>query len=186
MSEHIIHFHCQIDQTTTERFRDCCLDAMEQGATSLLLNLSTSGGSTSFGFTLYNFLKSLPIPLCAVNAGNIESMGIIMFLAASKRITSPHSRFLIHPMNWYFNQKSVDHQRLREYLSTLDNDLARYVEIFNVETANAAQKLDIFHCLSAEEKVIAAHESLSYGLAQEVRQMTFAADIKHWKVSGID
>ena len=58
----------------TERFRDCCLEAIDQGATSLLLILSTCGGSTNFGFTLYTFLKSLPVPLCAINAGNIESM----------------------------------------------------------------------------------------------------------------
>ncbi|TPG80277.1 ATP-dependent Clp protease proteolytic subunit [Pseudomonas arsenicoxydans] len=184
MTEHIVHFHCQIDQGTTERFRDCCLEAIDQGASSLLLNLSTSGGSTNFGFTLYTFLKSLPVPLCAINAGNIESMGIIMFLAAGRRITSPHSRFLIHPMNWYFSQKSVDHQRLREYLSSLDNDLARYVQIFTLETADAETKLDIFHCLSAEEKVIAAHESLAYGIAHEMKQMMFADDVKHWKVSG--
>ncbi|MHC8305606.1 ATP-dependent Clp protease proteolytic subunit [Pseudomonas sp. PB3P13] len=184
MSEHIVHFHCQIDQGTTERFRDCCLEALTQGATSLMLNLSTTGGSTNFGFTLYTFLKSLPVPICAVNAGNIESMGMIMFLAAGHRITSPHSRFLIHPMNWYFNQKSVDHQRLREYLSSLDNDLARYVQIFSLETAHAETKLDIFHCLSAEEKVIAAEDSLAYGIAYEIRQMVFEEGVKHWTVSG--
>jgi ATP-dependent protease ClpP protease subunit len=66
-----------------------------------------------------------------------------MFLAAGRRITSPHARFLIHPMNWYFSQKSVDHQRLREYLSSLDNDLAH-----------------------------------------EMKQMVFADDVNHWKVSG--
>ena len=184
MTEHIVHFHCQIDQGTTERFRDCCLEAIDQGASSLLLNLSTIGGSTNFGFTLYTFLKSLPVPLCAINAGNVESMGIIMFLAANHRITAPHSRFLIHPMNWYFSQNSVDHQRLREYLSSLDNDLARYVKIYEIETAEADTQLDIFKCLSAEEKVIAAHESLAYGIAHEVKQVVFAEDIKHWKVSG--
>ena len=184
MSEHIVHFHCQIDQGTTERFRDSCLEALEQGASSLLLNLSTTGGSTNFGFTLYTFIKSLPVPICAINAGNIDSMGIIMFLAAQQRITAPHSRFLIHPMNWYFNQSSVDHQRLREYLSSLDNDLARYVKIYEIETANAATRLDIFKCLSAEEKVIAAQDSLVYGIAHEVKQVVFGDDIKHWKVSG--
>ena len=184
MTEHIVHFHCQIDQSTSERFRDSCLHAIEEGASSLLLNLSTTGGSTNFGFTLYTFLKSLPVPLCAINAGNIESMGIILFLAANRRITTPHSRFLIHPMNWYFSQSSVDHQRLREYLSSLDNDLARYVKIYEIETAAAETQLDIFKCLSAEEKVIAAHESLAYGIAHEVRQPVFADDLKHWKVSG--
>ncbi len=184
MTEHVIHFHCPIDQVSTERFRDCCLDAIGEGASSLLLNLSTTGGSTNLGFTLYTFLKSLPVPLCAINAGNIESMGIIMFLAAHRRITTPHSRYLIHPMNWYFNQSSVDHQRLREYLSSLDNDLARYVNIYEQETLQADTQLDIFKCLSAEEKVIAAHDSLAYGIAHEVRQVVFAEDIKHWKVSG--
>ncbi|MPQ71965.1 peptidase, partial [Pseudomonas sp. MWU12-2323] len=60
----------------------------------------------------------------------------------------------------------------------------RYVQIFALETAEAATRLDIFHCLSAEEKVIAAHESLAYGIAHEMRQIVFADDVKHWKVSG--
>jgi ATP-dependent Clp protease protease subunit len=144
MTQHIVHFHCQIDQSTSERFRDQCLAAVDQGASRLLLNMSTSGGSTNFGFTIYTFLKSLPVPLMAINAGNIESMGMVMFLAASERITSPHSRFLIHPMNWNFNQASVDHSRLREYLSSLNNDLDRYVKIFEQETEQAERKLDNF------------------------------------------
>ena len=184
MTQHIIHFHCQIDQHTSERFRDRCLEALAQGAQALTLNLSTTGGSTNFGFTTYTFLKSLPIPVTAINAGNIESMGIIMFLAASNRITSPHSRFLIHPMNWYFIQSSVDHSRLREYLSSLDNDLERYVRIFEEETHAATDKLDIFKCLSAEEKVIDAQDSLACGIAHRVEQTVFAEDAVHWKVSG--
>jgi len=184
MTQHIVHFHCQIDQHTTERFRDRCLEAIDQGARHLVLNLSTTGGSTNFGFTIYTFLKSLPIPLTAINAGNIESMGIVMFLAAGERITSPHSRFLIHPMNWYFSQSSVDHSRLREYLSSLDNDLQRYVRIFEQETVDAREKLDIFKCLSAEEKVIDAHDSLACGIAQKVERVVFADDAVHWKVSG--
>jgi ATP-dependent protease ClpP protease subunit len=184
MSQHIVHFHCQIDQSSSERFRDQCLAAMSAGASSLLLNLSTVGGSTNFGFTLYTFLKSLPVPITVFNAGNIESMGIVMYLAASERIASPHSRFLIHPMNWYFNHSTVDHSRLREYLSSLNNDLDRYVKIFELETAQADRKLDIFKCLSAEEKVIAAQDSMSCGIAHRVEQIVFPADSVHWKVSG--
>ncbi|CAN1602093.1 peptidase [Pseudomonas corrugata] len=184
MSEHIVHFHCQIDQGTTERFRDNCLEAIEKGADSLMLNLSTVGGSTNFGFTLYTFIKSLPVPVRAVNAGNIESMGIVMYLAASDRTTTPHSRFLIHPMNWYFGQKSVDHSRLREYLSSLDNDVARYVEIYVKETAGAATQLDIFKCLCNEERVIPAENSLAFGIAHRVEQVVFPTDARHWKVSG--
>ena len=58
------------------------------------------------------------------------------------------------------------------------------MKIYELETASAETHLDIFKCLSAEEKVIAAHESLAYGIAHEVEQIVFADDIKHWKVSG--
>ncbi|CAM3772870.1 ATP-dependent Clp protease proteolytic subunit [Pseudomonas wadenswilerensis] len=184
MSQQVIHFHCQIDQDTTERFRDRCLQAVDDGATSLLLFLSTTGGSTNFGFSLYSFLKSLPVPLCAVNAGNIESMGIIMYLAAAERVAAPHSRFLIHPMTWHFSQSAVDHSRLREYLSSLNNDLERYVRIFELETAQAERKLDIFHCLSTEEKVIPAYDSLPYGIAHRLEQVVFEKDARHLTVSG--
>ena len=183
MSEHIIHFHCGVDQASTEHFRDRCLEALGKGATGLLLNLSTAGGSTALGFTLYNFLKSLKVPIRALNSGNIESMGIVIYLAAQERIVCPHSRFLIHPMSWYFNQSSVDHSRMREYLRSLDNDLQRYVNIYESETVSAVHPLDIGRCLSAEEKVIRAEDSLACGIAHRVEQLQFAKDAVHWTVS---
>jgi len=184
VSQHIVHFHCQIDQSTHERLRDRCLEALKAGAESLWLNMSSSGGSTNFGFTIYTFIKSLGIPVRTINSGNIESMGIIVYLAGTERIAAPQSRFLIHPMNWYFSQNSVDHSRLREYLSSLNNDLERYVTIFKDETADAEQKLDIFKCLSAEEKVIAADDSLTCGIAHRLEQVVFPKDAVHWTVSG--
>ncbi|MFK0087880.1 ATP-dependent Clp protease proteolytic subunit [Pseudomonas sp. NPDC090755] len=186
MSQQVIHFHCQIDQRTTERFRDRCLQAIDEGASELLLYLSTTGGSTNFGFSIYSLIKSLPVPITAVNAGNIESMGIIMYLAAGVRIASPHSRFLIHPMTWHFSQSAVDHSRLREYLSSLNNDLERYVRIFELETQQAERKLDIFQCLSAEEKVIPAYDSLVCGIAHRLEQVVFAKDTRHLTISGDD
>ena len=48
------------------------------------------------------------------------------------------------------------------------------MKIYELETASAETHLDIFKCLSAEEKVIAAHESLAYGIAHEVEQIVFA------------
>lgn len=183
MSEHIIHFHCGVDQASTEHFRDRCLEALGKGATGLLLNLSTAGGSTALGFTLYNFLKSLKVPIRALNSGNIESMGIVIYLAAQERIVCPHSRFLIHPMSWYFNQSSVDHSRMREYLRSLDNDLQRYVNIYQSETVSAVHPLDIGRCLSAEEKVIRAEDSLACGIAHRVEQLQFAEDAVHWTVT---
>ncbi len=183
VSEHIVHFHCGVEQTTTEHFRDRCLEALGQGATGLLLNLCTAGGSTALGFTIYNFLKSLKVPIRALNSGNIESMGIVIYLAAQERIVCPHSRFLIHPMSWYFNQSSVDHSRMREYLRSLDNDLQRYVNIYLSETEGAASPLKIGRSLSSEEKVIRAEDSMACGIAHRMERLQFDEDAVHRTVS---
>ncbi|WP_155837415.1 ATP-dependent Clp protease proteolytic subunit [Herminiimonas sp. CN] len=50
-------------------------------------------GSTDQGFALYNFLRSLPIPLKTHNIGDVESIAVVVFLASTKRFTCPHSRF---------------------------------------------------------------------------------------------
>ncbi|MCY1462470.1 hypothetical protein D9M71_802490 [compost metagenome] len=86
-------------------------------------------------------------------------------------------------MTWHFSQSAVDHSRLREYLSSLNNDLERYVRIFELETVQAERKLDIFQCLSAEEKVIPAYDSLACGIAHRLEQVVFTADARHLTVS---
>jgi hypothetical protein len=64
------------------------------------------------------------------------------------------------------------------------DEMARHVKTYELEAATAETHLDIFKCLSAEKKVIAAHESLAYGITHEVEQIVFAEDIQQWKVSG--
>ncbi|MNH26459.1 hypothetical protein D3C79_865140 [compost metagenome] len=58
------------------------------------------------------------------------------------------------------------------------------MRIFELETAQAERKLDIFHCLSTEEKVIPAYDSLPYGIAHRLEQVVFEKDARHLTVSG--
>ncbi|MDF3198467.1 peptidase [Pseudomonas sp. 1912-s] len=58
------------------------------------------------------------------------------------------------------------------------------MKIHELGAATAETHLDIFKCLSAEKKVIAAHESLVYRITHEVEQIVLAEDIQQWKVSG--
>ena len=83
----------------------------------------------------------------------------------------------------FVSQSAVDHSRLREYLSSLNNDLERYARIFELETAHAERKLDIIHCLSVEERVIPAYDSLACGMAHRLEQVVFDTDARHLTVS---
>ena len=134
----------------------------------VLLSVLSVCSLGSFG--LYGFLRSLPITLTIHSLGNIQSMGVVIFLAGKNRIACPHSRFLIHPLHWTFTAGKVDHSRLREHLGSLDNDLDRYAQIFEERTQGAKKALKIKPHLSSQEKIISAHEALDFGIVQRVEQ----------------
>lgn len=83
MARHIIHFTGPINSSTCGNLINTCSRALQQGAGILQLNIATMGGECSYGFTLYNFLRALPVAVHTHNLGTVESMGNILFLAGS-------------------------------------------------------------------------------------------------------
>lgn len=170
MTTYIINFSGPINPVTSERIRDTCLHALSQGASEIRLHISSEGGSTVHGFTLYHFLRSIPVPLVMHNTGNIDSIAVVVFLAGTTRLACPHSRFLIHPLQWGFNSGTVDHARLREYVSSLDNDLERYAQVFEERTKGTKEPLDIRTHLSDQEKVVTPAVSLASGITTGIAE----------------
>ncbi|MHB0763174.1 ATP-dependent Clp protease proteolytic subunit [Stutzerimonas sp. NM35] len=165
---HVIHFAGPINQGTASQLQNATLSAIAQGATQLRYHVSTDGGSTLYGFTLYNLIRSLSVPVTMHNIGSVESMGNILFLAADRRVAAPQSRFLLHPLNWGFSGGNVDHARLAEHAACLDNDFDRYVEIFHERTKDAGEPLDIRSCLKNTARVLTPSEATASGLVHAV------------------
>lgn len=95
--QHIIHFTGPINSSTCGNLINTCAKVLQQEAEELRINIATMGGECSYGFTLYNFLRALPVPIHTHNLGTVESMGNILFLAGERRSASAHSKFLFHP-----------------------------------------------------------------------------------------
>lgn len=171
MTTHVIHFTAPINSNTCGQLIDCCTRSLQQGASEIVLKIATMGGECSYGFSLYNFLISLPIPVTTHNLGTVESMGNIIFLAGSRRTACAYSKFLFHPFHWNLNG-SVDHARMAEYAMSLDYDMHLYRAIVEERTRSAAQPLDILGCLTASPRIVNAEEALAAGLIDEVDCLT--------------
>src|SRR5690606_10750507 len=75
-------------------------------ATSFEVYLNTPGGVVDTGFDIYNFLKSLGVPITTIGGGVgesnktddkiVASMGTVLFMAGQKRIVLPGTKFMIH------------------------------------------------------------------------------------------
>lgn len=178
---HSIHFTASINSKSLGNFTNAFLSAISQGAERIDLYMHTDGGGTHEGFGLYGLIRSSPVPVVAHNIGNIESMGIVMYLAADTRIANPEARFLIHGLTWGFGNGTVDGARLIEYTERLAQDRQRYVELFKERTNGAQNPIDI------SAAVLSGHLMLDSGAAAEagittgpVRAATVSSAVKWW------
>lgn len=167
MSVHVINFTGPINASTCGKLIEKASLAVEQEASCLVINLATMGGECSYGFTMYNFLMSLPISVHTHNLGTVESMGNIVFLAGERRTACLHSKFLFHPFHWHL-QGSVDHSRMSEYAMSLDYDLRLYTDIVAERTPNAQEPLETEKYLTAAPRIVNPEDAIKCGLIQAI------------------
>lgn len=181
MTNHIVNFTGPINSATCGNFIDKCTAAIEQGASRLTIKIATMGGECSYGFSLYNFLMSLPIPVHTHNLGTVESMGNIIFLAGEHRTACRHSKFLFHPFHWSLHG-SVDHARMSEYAMSLDYDLYLYARVVKERTEGAAEVLDINKYLIASPRILNPDEALATGMIHAIDELAMSRDSRNWCV----
>lgn len=169
MNTHVFHFNVDVTAKSTSVLRDQIMTAISQNAADeLVLLISSSGGNLDSGFSTYNFLRSLNKPITAVNTGCVESIALMIFLAADVRVAVDNSRFLLHEFHWSFSNEVVNHSRLREHVESLDFDAARYTEIFQKRTASAKHSVDIKKCLHGEPLIIDSPTAVTAGIAHTI------------------
>src|SRR5882672_3321203 len=86
-----------INPPATVRFRNACSAAVNDKVTHLNILFSSTGGSLDEGFSLYGFLRALPVELTMHAIGSVESIANVIFLAADKRLATAESHFMFHP-----------------------------------------------------------------------------------------
>lgn len=180
MALHIVHFIGPINHSSACTVRNLCLQALQSGATEIALHLSTEGGNMTAGFALYFFLKSLPLPLTTHNVGSVESVGVVIFLAGSKRYACPRTRFLVHPLHWGFGALvAADHSRVSEWRDCLDFDAERYASIYEEATGS---KDDIRPNLCGNARIFDTDQALAAGIIHETVQARLpeAGATSHW------
>lgn len=181
MTLHTINFMKDINAETLVGLQGAALQAVSQGASELHIHVSCLGGSTDAGFTAFQFIRALPIPVTMHCIGNIESMGVIIFLAADTRKAVPDSKFKIHELAWTLNG-TVNHSRLAEFVKSLDFDRDRYATIFHERTQGAQNPLNIDTHLRGDAKLLTATEALRCGLATEICEASIVSSATKWWV----
>ncbi|MFJ5162220.1 ATP-dependent Clp protease proteolytic subunit [Pantoea sp. NPDC088449] len=177
---HTVHFLCPVTAQTLSSFQQCCLQAVGNGSSSLLIHISSGGGDLISGFTAYHFLKSLPVPVITHNISNVESVANVIFMAGTERRANPGSRFLLHPLHWGFTTPAADHARMVEWSKCLDNDFQRFINVLNSET----KRNDVdWGALINAATILDADTAAANGMVTSVTKATLSNSAANWWVT---
>lgn len=146
---------------------------MKQGVREFILLVSSPGGSVVHGLSAYNYLKGLPVSITTHNFGSVDSIGIVVFCAGSKRLSVPQARFLFHGVNVQFRgEQNLDEKLLEERLGGLRIDVEN---IAGVIAANTGKKTGDITGAMIERMVLNPEQAQSWGLVHEIKSELFEA-----------
>jgi ATP-dependent protease ClpP protease subunit len=98
----IIRFFAPVIDATINALMSAVDQKMKQGTKEFIILISSPGGSVIHGLSAYNYLKGLPASIATHNFGSVDSIGIVIYCAGSRRLSAPQARFLFHGVNIQF------------------------------------------------------------------------------------
>jgi ATP-dependent protease ClpP protease subunit len=149
---------------------------MNEGEREFYILLSSPGGGTREGITLYNYLQSLPAKIITHNIGIIDSIGNIIFLAGKERYAVPHSSFLFHGVGFNIDQPArLEEKDLKEKIKIIERDEKLISEIIAEKTKLSVEEIrEIF--LEAQTKT--PEEAKKIGLIHEIKEVKIPESAK--------
>lgn len=91
-----VFFNANIEPHTTQVLINTLSNLANKGVKTVQLLLSSNGGDVGCGLALYHVLRGMPFELITHNVGCVDSIGVTVFLAGTKRYACPDTSFLLH------------------------------------------------------------------------------------------
>jgi ATP-dependent protease ClpP protease subunit len=129
---------------------------------------SSNGGYVGDGIFLYNHIRSLPIPVTMHNTGTVASIATTLFTAGAKRLCSPHSVFMMHPVTVNGNGMMAS-SLLQASLDSAQRDEARTEAILR---ANTKIPEEILSSRRSQDVYVAPEQALDFGLVHKIGDFT--------------
>jgi Protease subunit of ATP-dependent Clp proteases len=142
---HYVSFSAEVNAQTIESLLALCANIINQSKPqSIYLILATPGGQVSYGITAYNVLRSLPVKLITHNAGAVDSIGNVIFLAGEERYACANSSFMFHGVGFDTGgqQMRLERKLLRERIESLEADERKIASIITERTDMTREEVE--------------------------------------------
>ena len=169
----VIRFFAPVIDATVNALMSAVDQKMKQGVKDFTVLISSPGGSVIHGLSAYNYLKGLPVSITTHNFGSVDSIGIVLYCAGSRRLSVPQARFLFHGVNVQFRgEQNLDEKLLEERLKGLRIDVENIAKVIAANTGKGTQ--DITDAM-IERTTLNPEEAQSWGLVHAIKSELFEA-----------
>lgn len=148
----------------------------------IIIQISSSGGSSDHGLLVYNFLKQTDLNITTIGMGNVDSAAIMLFCAGKKRISVPSCRFLLHEatatIKGQFNFSKL--KELTEVTERINND---YCEVVSKV---CSKNLGFVKRKIKNGLVMSSNQAQEFGLLQEITEDPYLKGIQNVRIIGIN
>ena len=166
----VIRFFAPVIDVTINTLMSAIDQKMKQGATEFVVLVSSPGGSVFHGLSAYNYLKGLPASITTHNFGSVDSIGVVVFCAGSKRLSVPQARFLLHGVSAGFRNERLEEPQLEERLKGLKIDIENIAKVI---AANTGKTVDDIAKAMLERTTLNPDEAKSWGLVHDIKSELF-------------
>jgi ATP-dependent protease ClpP protease subunit len=167
----VIRFFAPVIDATVNTLMSTVDQRMKQGIKDFIILISSPGGSVIHGLSAYNYLKGLPASITTHNFGSVDSIGIVLYCAGSKRLSVPQARFLFHGVSAQFRgEQNLDEKLLEERLKGLRIDMENIAKVIAANTGKSAK--DVIDAMF-ERMTLNPEEAQSWGLVHDINSKLF-------------
>jgi ATP-dependent Clp protease protease subunit len=169
----VIRFFAPVIDATVNALMTAVDQKMKQGIKDFVILVSSPGGSVIHGLSVYNYLKGLPASIVTHNFGSVDSIGIVLYCAGSKRLSVPQARFLLHGVSAQFRgEQNLDEKLLEERLKGLRIDAENIAKVIAANTGKSEKEVTD---AMFERITLNPEEAQAWGLVHEVKSELFEA-----------
>ncbi len=163
-----IRFFANVDESSIKTLISHVDQQLAQGVRRFALLISSGGGTVFHGLSAYNYLKGIPAEVVTHNFGSVDSIGVVIFCAGSKRYSVPHARFLLHGVQSNFPAgASLEEKQLEERLKGHRIDTEN---IAGVIAANCGKSEEEVHRAMLDRATLNPEQAVEWGLVHEIKE----------------
>ncbi|WP_322806618.1 ClpP family protease [Thermanaerothrix sp.] len=152
-------------------------------ANEYIYYMSSPGGSVFHGLSIYNFLKGIPTEVFTYNFSTVDSIGIVIYCAGSKRFSVHHARFLIHGVRFNISgNASFDDKQIEEHLKSLRIDQENIARVIADTPGKPLHKIeeDMNNHITLNP-----NQAKDYGLVHEIKSELLPIDVDFFVIREI-